>query len=305
MCELPFAARFMVFDEPGTSMTPAISSPWLFFIPVFCWTWLFWLAAAALGADVQTTMGSVLLRLGLLGPMLGGIAFAYLTRDKEGRREYWSRVIDFRRIPARWYAVVFLFAPALMGLALLLDAASGGSVAPALRDRALPLLSAPATIIPFALRVFINGPFPEELGWRGYVLDRLQERWNALTSSLVLGAVWALWHLPLFFFPGMIHRTEGVGSPWFWQFMAGVVPMAVILTWIFNNTRRSTLAAILFHFACNATYELGNVTARTNLYSTLLWIAAAVAVVVWCGPVTLTRRGPTTSARRGPAPPRA
>ena len=59
--------------------------------------------------------------------------------------------------------------------------------------------------------------------------------------------------------------------------------MAVILTWIFNNIRRSTLAAILFHFMANLTYELTNVTAGTNFYSTLLWIIAAIAVVALWG----------------------
>lgn len=272
-------------------MTLAIANPCVFFISVFCWTWSFWFAAAAMGTSVTTPDGSALLRLGLLGPMLGGIAFTYLTRDQQGCREYWSRASDPRRIPARWYAVIFLFAPALMALALLLDVASGGCVTPALRERTMPMLSAPATIVPFALRVFVNGPFPEELGWRGYALDRLQARRNALASSLILGAVWALWHLPLFFFPGMIHCAQGFGSPWFWQFMGSVVPMSVIVAWIFNNTRRSTLAAILFHFACNATYELGNVTARTNLYATLLWIAAAV--VIAGATIRADRRGGT------------
>ena len=153
-----------------------------------------------------------------------------------------------------------------------------------------PFLSAPLTLVPFALRVFVHGPFPEELGWRGYVLDRLQARWNALVSSLILGVIWALWHMPLFFIKDMLHYSEGVGSPWFWQFMVGVIPMAVILTWIFNNTRRSTLAAILFHFMANLTYQLANVTAGTNFYSTLLWIIAAIAVVALWGAGTLTGR---------------
>jgi membrane protease YdiL (CAAX protease family) len=66
--------------------------------------------------------------------------------------------------------------------------------------------------------------------------------------------------------------------------MATVVATAVIYTWIFNNTRRSTLAAILFHFTSNLTYAIGNVTDGTNLYATLLWIGAAIVVVaVWGG----------------------
>ncbi len=145
-------------------------------------------------------------------------------------------------------------------------------------------------IVPFVAHVLVYGPIPEELGWRGYVLDRLQERWNALTSSIVLGALWALFHFPLFLIrDANPHYTQGVWSPWFWQFMIGIIPSAVIYTWIFNNTRRSTLAAILFHFATNLTYLFANTTASTNLYSTLLLIVAAVTVVAFWGADTLTR----------------
>ncbi len=265
------------------------SSPWLFFVLVFCWTWLFWLAAAAFKISIQTTLGMTLLILGLLGPMLGGIGFTYMTQDKEGRREYWSRIVDPRRIGTKWYVVIFLFAPVLMAVAVLLDSALAGTGAHLhVEKRVSSLLSAPFAIAPFALGVFIRGPFPEELGWRGYILDRLQSRWNALEASLILGAIWALWHLPLFLIKDMLHYTQGIWSFWFWQFMAGAVAMAVMLTWIFNNTRRSTLAAILFHFMTNVTYILGNVTAGTNLYSTLLWIIAAIGVVALWGAGTLT-----------------
>lgn len=258
---------------------------WLFFILVFCWTWSLWLMAAALGLSVQTTAGQSLLRLGLLGPMLGGIGFAYLTQEKDYWRDYWRRVVDARRISARWYLIIILFVPVLMAVAALLDAAAGGSGTVALiGKRVAPLLAAPSTMLVFAFGVFVNGPLPEEMGWRGYALDQLQARWNAPVSSLVLGGVWALWHIPLFFMPGMLHADHGVGSVWFWLFMATVVSTAVIYTWIFNNTRRSTFAAILFHFTSNLAYAIANVTDGTNLYATLLWIGAAIVVVaVWGG----------------------
>ena len=78
--------------------------------------------------------------------------------------------------------------------------------------------------------------------------------------------------------------------------MATVVPMAVIFTWIHNNTGRSTLAAILFHFMSNLAYDIGNVSDRANLYATLLWIGAAIAVVVLGGARTPTKTAP----HRGP-----
>lgn len=276
--------------KPSTSPPSTLSSPWFFFVVVFSWTWLFWILATALGTSIQTTLGRMLLLLGLLGPMLGGIGLTYLTRDKEYCREYWSRIVDTKRIAAKWYWVIFLFVPVLMALAVLLDVASSGEMALVrIEERMMPFQSAPWAMVPFVLRVFFHGPFPEELGWRGYALDRLQARWSALVSSLILGAIWALWHLPLFFIKDMFHYAQGAWSLWFWQFMVGVITMSVIVTWIFNNTRRSTLAAILFHFMANLTYELVNVTAGTNLYSTLLWIVAAIAVVAMWGAGTLTR----------------
>jgi CAAX protease family protein len=269
----------------------ALFSIGLFFAVVFAWSWFFWFLAAALGVSVNTPLGSGLMHTGLLGPMLGGIGFAYYTRSREEWREYWWRIIDPRRIPAPWFLVISLFTPALLGIAVLLDLAShGAGVLQEIECRAAPFLSSPWMIVPFAAHVLVYGPFPEELGWRGYVLDRLQARWNALTSSLILGALWALFHFPLFFMRDADpHYTQGVWSPWFWQFMIGILPSTIIYTWIFNNTRRSTFAAILFHFVSNFTYLFANTTAGTNLYSTLLLIVAAVGVVVFWGSDSLTR----------------
>jgi membrane protease YdiL (CAAX protease family) len=216
--------------------------------------------------------------------MLGGIGFTYFTLDDESWREYWSRIVDPKRIPAKWLLVIFLFAPCLMAIAVLLDVAlSDNTVLTKIGERMMPFISAPLTAVPFLLRVFIYGPFPEELGWRGYVLDQLQAKYNALMSSLILGAIWALWHLPLFFIKDMNpHYSQGAWSTWFWLFMGEVIATAVIYTWIFNNTCRSTLAAIIFHFMGNVTAEFSNTTSGTNFYSTLLWIVAAItAVSLW------------------------
>ncbi len=273
-----------------TLARPSLRSAGLFFVLVFCWTWSFWIGAAASGASAQSISGMALIVLGLLGPMLGGITFAYFTLDHEGWREYWVRIIDARRIPARWFLVVLLFVPCLMALAVLIDLLlSGDAVLTQIGKRATPFLAAPLSVAPFLLHVLVYGPLPEELGWRGYALDRLQARWSALAASLVLGAIWALWHLPLFFIRDMNpHYSEGAWSLWFWLFMVEVVANAVIYTWIFNNTRHSTLATIIFHCISNLTAELTNATAGTNLYSTLLWIIAAAGVVALWGGKTLT-----------------
>jgi membrane protease YdiL (CAAX protease family) len=276
--------------EAAPACTPLVSAG-LFFAAVFAWTWSFWFLAAALGARATTPLGTTLMHAGLLGPMLGGIGFTYFTGSNEAWRDYWRRVVDVRAIPARWLFVTVLFTPALLAVAVLVDLATGGTaVLDRIAERAVPFFAAPWTLPSFAAHVLVYGPIPEELGWRGYVLDRLQARWNALTASLILGVLWAVFHYPLFFIQDADpHHAQGAWSPWFWQFMIGIVPSAVIYTWIFNNTRRSTLAAILFHFASNFTYLFANTTPGTNLCATLLWVLAAIVVVACWGADTLRR----------------
>lgn len=274
----------------NTNSSTAIgSSPWVFFALALGWSWLCWLAAILLGAGMATTPGIVLGLLGLLGPLVAGITGVYVTYGSEGRRDYWRRIIDFKRIGARWTIVIVLFVPVLFAFAVVFDRLAGGSGA-AWEESALEIFAAPWMIIPIALSILLVGPV-EEFGWRGYVLDRLQERWSALTASLILGIVWSLWHLPLFFIKDTYQYNLGAGSPAFWLFMLGIIPLTIVFSWIFNNTGRSTLAAMLFHFMVNFTGQLVALTPRAELYSILLWTLAALLVTLAWGAKTLTHTG--------------
>ncbi|MBK7316154.1 MAG: CPBP family intramembrane metalloprotease [Anaerolineales bacterium] len=229
---------------------------------------------------METAAGLILVLLAALGPMVMGIAFTYLTRDNEGRRDYWNRIINFKRIPAKWYLIIFIFVPILNGLAALLDVITGGTGA-TWGETALNALTNPASIILSILFATLF-PFIEELGWRGYLLDRLQERYSALVSSLILGILWSLWHLPTFFIRDSYQASLGIGTPAFWWFFAGIVPLTFVFTWIYNNTNRSTLAVILFHSMVNFTGELFTLSERADTYSILLWFVAALGItVIW------------------------
>jgi membrane protease YdiL (CAAX protease family) len=240
---------------------------------------------------MDTAAGFAMLLLGVLGPMVTGIGFTYLTYGQEGRRDYWRRVVDFKRIGVRWYLVILLFAPILNVLAALLDMLLGG-IGATWGDAALNFVVAPLSIIPSILFATLI-PFVEELGWRGYSLDRLQAKWSALVSTLILGSVWSLWHLPLFFVEGTYQANLGVGTLEFWVFMIGVVALSFPFTWIYNNTRRSTLAVILFHAMVNFTGEVIAITERADVIATTLWIVAAAGIVVLWGSKTFTREKAT------------
>jgi len=264
-----------------------LASPWIYFVATLVWTWLFWGVAIVTGTTVETAAGGIPMLLGVIGPMVTGIIFTYLTRDKEGRRDYWKRVIDFKRIPGKWVLVIFLFVPVLNVLAALVDVVSGGTGA-TWGEAALNVLTDPSSII---LSILFSTliPFIEELGWRGYVLDRLQEKRNALTSSLILGVVWSIWHLPLFFVAGTYQAGLGVGTLAFWLFIFGVLPLSLPFTWIYNNTNRSTLAVILFHSMINFTGEVIALSEQAETYSIVLWFVAAIGIAVIWGAKTFTR----------------
>ena len=260
----------------------------VFFTLTYAWTGACLLPAIWLSRDGATGITTVLRYLGGVGPLLAAIVLVYLTMGRDGRRDYWQRVIDIRRIPGRWYAVVFLAPLLVTGLTGLVDVLTGGT---GIRlEAAADIIENPVSIIPFILFTLVFGPAPEELGWRGYALDRLQVRWNALISSIILGVCWAVWHLPLFFIEGSYQAGLGFGTLLFWLFMAEIVLQAIIMTWVYNNTGRSTLAAILFHFMVNLTGELFELSETGDVYKLVIWCAVVMIVVAGWGPRKLVRK---------------
>ncbi len=119
-----------------------------------------------------------------------------------------------------------------------------------LKWRPLPLLALPALLVIF----LVGGPLAEEPGWRGFALPRLEERFGPLVGTLLLGTLWGLWHLPLFLFTpgynGAGTGLVGISLP-FLAFVIGEVALAVIFTWVFNNTHGSLLLTMLLHASAN------------------------------------------------------
>jgi uncharacterized protein len=269
------------FTGPRALRVSQDPNPWLYFGLVFGWTWLFWLAAILVGQDFSTWPVRLLQYTGGVGPPLVAILLTYWLHGQEGWREFWRRVFQVRRIRGGWWLAVLFLPPLVLALAALFDRVLGGQGL-AWTENATRLAVQPLSIVPVALFLFLFGPLPEELGWRGYALPGLQAKWSALRASLVLGFAWALWHLPLFWIAGSYQYELGVGTPLFWQFIANIIAQTILLTWIFNNTRQSTLSAILFHFMVNFGGELVALTPRAEGLQAILWAGAALLVVfIW------------------------
>jgi len=197
------------------------------------------------------------------------------------------------RMHWKWYLVAILLLPTLRFAAILVTAWLTGIPAdynhPMIRDIVpldWPLLS---MVIPWILfEVFTNG---EEMGWRGYVLPRLQAKYNALVSSLILGVIWSVWHLPKFFGTGL---NEELSFFWFAVF---TIFVAILYTWLYNSTRGSLLLVTLFHASGNTVgvflpVKFAVVGGILSNLETVFLVIAAVVVIVIAGPARLSLTEP-------------
>ena len=272
--------RISLTDRPGFDV-------WGFLLFSHGWTWLWWAVPILAGWHVFAFPGIVFLVVGGVGVLLGGVGMAWLVDGRRGLADLWSRLVNPRHIPLRWTPVIFLFWPALaLGAGGLVLATSTGE-APVDLAGVAALTADPVGLVLALVGIFLLGPLPEEIGWRGYWLDRLQLRWNALTASFLLGLAWATWHAPLFVMVGYFDAWEFAPDPV--RFAFAILVVSVLYTWVYNNVGRSVLAVIIFHFVQNATGELLDLSPEARLFQTLLTVAVVVAVVLCWGPRDLRR----------------
>jgi uncharacterized protein len=283
-------------DAPGQ---PFRRYPWLFFGITFAITWGFWFAGALAGLEFSDPLMLALFVLGGAGPALAALSLAYRERDRAGLRDIWRRLIDARRVNREWYLLILLVVllPHL-GMVLIdrLIWGGGGDLADAGR-----FLVAPAIL--GALGYLIVASVLEEIGWRGYALDPLLQRYGALVASLILGIFWALWHLPLYLIPGtFLHDTIGLGTSRYWTINLAIPLIAILHTWIYNNTARSIYSAVLLHLLWNLAGEAFGPDVRADLVRLLLLALLTAGVLLYWGDRRMVRE---TAAVGRPALPTA
>ena len=141
-------------------------------------------------------------------------------------------------------------------------------------------------VVTFIWIFFLGGSVEEEFGWRGYALPRLQANYSALTSSVIVGFMWGVWHLPLFY----ISDGPYYQSP-IWAVILSTILLSILFTWLLNNTGGSILIALFFHTMYNFSHTIFPTLGMSNsgLYFIIfLAVAVAVVLVIW-GPKRLVR----------------
>lgn len=249
-------------------------SPLKFFLLVFALSIPLWLIGAV--TPLQLLPGLPVSSLMAFCPLIVALILVYRADRTTGVTELLKRSFDYRRIRTKvWYVPTVLLMP---GIAIL----AYGLMRLVRLPLPAPQFSGLAALVMFL--AFFIAASGEEVGWSGYVIDLMQDRWNALQASILLGLVWATWHI--------VPLAQADRSPtWIaWQCLT-LVASRVLLVWLYNNTGKSVFAAALCHAMVNVSWQLfpnqgSHYDPRITGLITAL--AAVIVTVVW-GPRTLAR----------------
>jgi membrane protease YdiL (CAAX protease family) len=253
-----------------------------FFVLAYAFSWWPW-PLYALGLSPGAIVG--------FGPFFAAVVVLALTGGKAAVMILLRRMVRWRVAPL-WYAAALLLPVAIALGATVLNVLLGARPPSSAELGAWPRLI--PTYFLLLLIPGIGGAW-EEPGWRGYALPKLQVGRSALSASLILGVVWAFWHLPLM-----------VAAVIPWSDIAYVTVQSVVYAWLFNNTNGSVLVVMLFHTMNNVisggffkAMFSGAEWVRMGWLEVAVWCAVALIVVVVNGPEHLSRK----RAKQTPTPP--
>jgi uncharacterized protein len=252
-------------------------------IAFFTMAFLFsWVSVLPLLLNPALPVEPFLILGALAGPTLAAIILTALLEGRKGIGLFFKRYFQWRVGVVWWLLVVF-------GILLSLNMAASLFVGLSVWSEFLKNLTGllPTYLLTLLVGVIL-GPLWEEPGWRGFALPRLPEQFGPLYGTLILGALWALWHLP-----GYVGGWMTVGIvPLFLSSMA----FSILATWVYNNTQGSILLMILLHSSSNAAISIGSQVLPLNLSDSMHsfvfggWIPA-ITYLIMASVILIATRG--------------
>jgi len=238
----------------------------------------FWLLGALTATSLpkEASTDLPISSLMIVSPITAALILVFRQDGLEGVRQLLKRSLDKTGIKNKiWYLPILLLMPATM---ILVNKIVVGTQIPHLDRQYSPIMMLVTCLMFFIAAIF------EEVGWQGFAFEPMQARWNALTASLILGTIWALWHLVPFI-------QMGKSTDWIiWQSL-NMVATRIIIVWIYNNNAKSIFSAILYH----AMYNVSTLLLQNfGLVFDPIWTAipligiASIVTFLW-GPKTLCK----------------
>ena len=247
--------------------------PVLFFVLTYLFTWMFWIPAIFVAENV----GSILMMIGLIAPAVVSTVFVMLSGSKALKQDLKNKIIGFYKV--KWMNVLLaigIFAM-IIAASILLSLAFGQSIR---QFSFTEDFSFTGVGIGSALLTILLASIIEEVGWKGYCEDSIGNYMNWFWESMIFGALWSLWHLPLIFIQGTYQAGLMVNPLYVVNFFLSGIPLGFIITWVYLVSDRSILACMAFHLFVNFMQEKIAMTPETKCVETIVVTAAAAVIVL-------------------------
>ena len=251
--------------------------PIIYFVFAFAITWINGFILA-----VQSHQGGdkniINLLLGYMGPYLAALIMMYFFTNKAFRADFKKRFFDLRLINKRYLPFVIFFLPLAMIVSILISIAFGQ---PADQLRFAEAFKIFDGEVIFSMILLVLVRLLEELGWRGYGVDSLRSKFNLFNTSMIFGALWGIWHLPIFFIKNSYQSSLWGQHPLFAiNFFAGIFPLVIIMNFLYYKNKRSISLAALLHVLVNYSSELFEANQVSKCIFTVVLGIVAVLIVV-------------------------
>ena len=247
--------------------------PVLFFALAYLFTWAFWIPAIFLPEDI----GSVLMVVGLLMPPIISTLFVVFSGSDVLKKDLKNKLVGFYKV--KWLNVLLSIAvfAVIVVLSILLSLAFGQSLD---QFRFTDDFSFTGVGIGSALLTILVASIIEEVGWKGYCEDSIGNYMNWFWESMIFGALWSFWHLPLIFIKGTYQAGLMVNPLYVINFFISGIPLGFIITWVYLASDRSILACMIFHLFVNMMQEKIAMTPETKCVETIVVTIATVIIVL-------------------------
>ena len=247
--------------------------PVLFFFLVYLFTWIFWIPAIFVPEDPAAG----LMVVGLVAPAVVSTVFVLVSGSDILKQDLKNKLIGFYKV--RWrnvFLAILLFAGVVAG-SILLSLAFGQSTDQFsfTKDFSFTGVGIGSALITVTLASII-----EEVGWKGYCEDSIGNYMNWFWESMIFGALWSLWHLPLIFIRGTYQAGLMVNPLYVVNFFISGIPLGFIITWVYLVSDRSILACMIFHLFVNFMQEKIAMTPETKCVETIVVTIAAAVIVL-------------------------
>ena len=220
-----------------------------FLLLTFAWSWIFWIVGLNHLSDGinQETIGKFikLFFAGVYGPTVSAVLTTIIFGGFKEVLNLLKKLLIWS-IPLKIYLFIILLPIIFVVIGIGLYNLFIGDIG---SFDTMAFLSIPAIL----WAGFYAGPLGEELGWRGFLLPEFQKRYSNLKSAILIGLIWFIWHIPLFWAPfGTLVSGESITLLPVLTYFIMLICLSIIITWLVINSKGSVLIAILFHLSINA-----------------------------------------------------